>query len=36
MQDINRYQFRRARSTEPGLPVVRPGAGGEVRPNRAE
>lgn len=36
MQDINRYQFRRARSTEPGLPVVRPGAGGEVRPNRAD
>ena len=22
MQDINRYQFRRNRSTEPGLPVV--------------
>lgn len=26
MQDINRYQFRRARSTEPGLPVARPGS----------
>lgn len=26
MQDINRYQFRRARSTEPGLPVGKPGA----------
>lgn len=26
MQDINRYQFRRARSTEPGLPVGRPGS----------
>lgn len=36
MQDINRYQFRRARSTEPGLPVVRPGAGGEIRSNRAD
>lgn len=35
MQDINRYQFRRARSTEPGLPVVRPGSDGEVRSNRA-
>lgn len=35
MQDINRYQFRRARSTEPGLPVVRPGSDGEIRPNRA-
>lgn len=31
MQDINRYQFRRARSDQPGLPVVRPGSGGEVR-----
>lgn len=28
MQDINRYQFRRARSDQPGLPVVNPGAGG--------
>ena len=27
MQDINRYQFRRARSTDPGLPVGRPGSG---------
>ncbi len=36
MQDINRYQFRRARSTEPGLPVVRPGGGGEVRPSRGD
>ena len=35
MQDINRYQFRRARSTEPGLPVVRPGSDGEIRPNRS-
>lgn len=26
MQDINRYQFRRARSTEPGLPVAKPGS----------
>jgi len=26
MQDINRYQFRRARSTEPGLPFGRPGS----------
>lgn len=26
MQDINRYQFRRARSTEPGLPVGKPGS----------
>ena len=26
MQDINRYQFRRARSDEPGLPVVNPGS----------
>lgn len=31
MQDINRYQFRRARSSDPGLPVVRPGTGTEVR-----
>lgn len=36
MQDINRYQFRRARSTEPGLPVVRPGSGGDVRSNRPD
>ena len=28
MQDINRYQFRRARSDQPGLPVVSPGAEG--------
>lgn len=28
MQDINRYQFRRARSTDPGLPVGRPGSDG--------
>lgn len=27
MQDINRYQFRRNRSTEPGLPVVPVGTG---------
>ena len=26
MQDINKYQFRRNRSDEPGLPVVRPGS----------
>ena len=26
MQDINRYQFRRNRSDEPGLPVVKPGS----------
>lgn len=26
MQDINRYQFRRTRSTEPGLPVAKPGS----------
>lgn len=26
MQDINRYQFRRNRSDEPGLPAVRPGS----------
>lgn len=26
MQDINRYQFRRNRSSEPGLPVVKPGS----------
>jgi len=26
MQDINRYQFRRNRSDEPGLPFVRPGS----------
>ena len=26
MQDINRYQFRRSRSTEPGLPVAKPGS----------
>lgn len=26
MQDINRYQFRRARSDQPGLPVVNPGS----------
>jgi hypothetical protein len=36
MQDINRYQFRRARSTDPGLPVVRPGSGGEVRAGRPD
>ena len=34
MQDLNRYQFRRARSSEPGLPVVRPGTTGEVRTTR--
>ncbi len=28
MQDINRYQFRRNRSDEPGLPVVKPGSDG--------
>jgi hypothetical protein len=28
MQDINRYQFRRNRSSDPGLPVVKPGAEG--------
>ena len=33
MQDINRYQFRRARSDQPGLPVVNPGAEG-VRSTR--
>ncbi len=26
MQDINRYQFRRNRSDEPGLPAVKPGS----------
>ena len=26
MQDINRYQFRRNRSSDPGLPVVKPGS----------
>ena len=26
MQDINRYQFRRNRSDEPGLPTVKPGS----------
>jgi len=26
MQDINRYQFRRNRSDEPGLDRVRPGS----------
>lgn len=26
MQDINRFQFRRNRSDEPGLPVVKPGS----------
>jgi hypothetical protein len=26
MQDINRYQFRRNRSDDPGLPVVKPGS----------
>jgi hypothetical protein len=26
MQDLNRYQFRRARSTDPGIPVGRPGS----------
>lgn len=26
MQDINRYQFRRSRSTEPGQPVAKPGS----------
>ena len=31
MQDINRYQFRRNRSAEPGLPVASPGSGGNVR-----
>lgn len=31
MQDINRYQFRRNRSTEAGLPVTSPGSDGEVR-----
>lgn len=31
MQDINRYQFRRNRSTDPGLPVVSPGGNGNVR-----
>lgn len=31
MQDINRYQFRRNRSTESGLPVVSPGGDGSVR-----
>lgn len=31
MQDINRYQFRRARSSEPGLPVVNPAGQGGVR-----
>ena len=31
MQDINRYQFRRARSSEPGLPVVNPSGQGGVR-----
>jgi hypothetical protein len=33
MQDINRYQFRRARSDQPGLPVVNPGSEG-VRSTR--
>lgn len=27
MQDLNRYQFRRSHSTEPGLPVVQPAGG---------
>jgi len=31
MQDINRYQFRRARSSEPGLPVINPAGQGNVR-----
>ncbi|MBR6797474.1 MAG: hypothetical protein IKM45_02150 [Opitutales bacterium] len=31
MQDINRYQFRRNRSSDPGLSVVSPGGKGEVR-----
>ncbi len=31
MQDINRYQFRRNRSSDPGLPVVSPKKSGEVR-----
>ena len=31
MQDINRYQFRRNRSDEPGLPVTSPSSGGNVR-----
>lgn len=31
MQDINRYQFRRARSSEPGLPVINPAGQGGVR-----
>ncbi|MDR2844464.1 MAG: hypothetical protein LBV28_00015 [Puniceicoccales bacterium] len=33
MQDINRYQFRRAHSPEPGMPAATPG--GTVRPNAA-
>ena len=31
MQDINRYQFRRNRSSDPGLPVVSPDSGGNAR-----
>lgn len=31
MQDINRYQFRRNRSSDPGLSVVSPGGEGDVR-----
>ncbi len=31
MQDINRYQFRRNRSSDPGLSVVSPGGEGTVR-----
>ncbi len=31
MQDINRYQFRRNRSDEAGLPVASPASGGNVR-----
>lgn len=31
MQDINRYQFRRNRSSDAGLPVVSPGGDGNVR-----
>lgn len=31
MQDINRYQFRRNRSSDPGLSVVSPGGEGSVR-----